>query len=33
LPCQNQRPRTLSRRREAPFNDELIQPNAQFLPP
>jgi hypothetical protein len=33
LSCENQRACALSRRREPPFNDELIQPNAQFLQP
>jgi hypothetical protein len=33
LSRQNQRSCALSRRREAPFHDELIQANAQFLQP
>jgi hypothetical protein len=33
LSRENQRPCALSRRCETSFNDELIQPNAQFLQP
>jgi hypothetical protein len=33
LACQDQGACALSRRREASFDDQLIQPNAQFLQP
>jgi hypothetical protein len=33
LACENQRACPLSRWREASFDDQLIQPNAQFLQP
>jgi hypothetical protein len=33
LSRENERSRTLSRWRESPFNDQLIQSNAQFLQP